>query len=268
MAAETKTFEWNPAAYANNASFVPLLGVSILSILAPKPSERVFDIGCGDAVLTRKIAEAGAVVIGTDASPDMIAQARIVHPEGEYHVLDGHALATTTWAQGPDTEKFDAVFSNAALHWMKTDPSKVASGIRSILKPAGNGRFVAEFGGFLNCATVHAGLINALSRHGHDGKSVSPWYFPSPDEYRDILEKNGFTEITIRHIPRPTVLPASGLKGWLDTFAMSFIDVLGSDEEREAVKREIVEELRPVLCDFRGNWTLDYWRLRIEAVTV
>ncbi|KAJ3129452.1 hypothetical protein HK100_008599 [Physocladia obscura] len=268
MVEKTKTFEWNPAAYASNASFVPQLGAPILNILSPKQGERIFDIGCGDAILTSKIANAGATVIGTDASPDMIAQARIVHPEGEYHVLDGHALVTTAWAQDPDTEKFDAVFSNAALHWMKADPSKVASGIRSILKPAGKGRFVAEFGGFLNCASVHACLINALSRRGHDGKSLSPWYFPSPDEYRDILDKNGFTEIKIQYIPRPTILPASGLKGWLDTFAMSFMDALDSDEEREAVKREIVEELRPVLCDFRGNWTLEYWRLRIEAVTL
>ncbi|KAI8612472.1 S-adenosyl-L-methionine-dependent methyltransferase [Chytriomyces sp. MP71] len=264
----SKTFIWSPSAYAANAAFVPRLGATIKQALNAQCSERILDLGCGDGVLTREIALAsGAVVVGIDGSEAMIKRAIELHLEGEYRVMDGHCLKETTWASLPDDDKFDAVFSNAALHWMKASPSQVVSGIRSILKPHGKGRFVAEFGGFLNVASVHAGLINALNRRGYDGKATTPWYFPSATEYAAILEANGFQDVQVEHVPRPTPLGEPGLKGWLDTFAMPFMDALGSEEERETVKSEIVEELKPVLCDYKGNWTLDYWRLRIHAVT-
>ncbi|KAJ3001890.1 UNVERIFIED_CONTAM: hypothetical protein HDU68_006587, partial [Siphonaria sp. JEL0065] len=179
--------------------------------------------------------------------------------------MDGHALSESPWSRLQDSEKFDAVFSNAALHWMKENPSKVVSGVRSVLKNDGKGRFVAEFGGFLNVGTVHAALINGLIKRGYDGRAISPWYYPSPQEYRLILEKSGFTDIQIAHVGRPTVLPQTGLKGWLDTFSMAFMDVLPNDVERESFKNEIVEQLRPICCDSQGVWSLDYWRLRVEA---
>ncbi|KAI9333318.1 methyltransferase [Obelidium mucronatum] len=267
-AAISTTYDWSPTAYKQNASFVPQLGAPILSALAAQPGERILDLGCGDGVLTEKIIETGAIVVGTDASPDMIRQARENNPNSTYLVMDGHALNESEWASVPDSDKFDAVFSNAALHWMKNNPPQVVAGVRSILKSNGNGRFVAEFGGFLNVGTVHAALINGLDKRGYNGKSVSPWFFPSPQDYRQILEENGFTDVQIAHVGRPTALPETGLKGWLDTFAMAFMDVLPTEEEeKEAFKLEIVEQLRPVCCDARGNWYLDYWRLRIDART-
>ncbi|KAJ3059712.1 hypothetical protein HDU98_004331, partial [Podochytrium sp. JEL0797] len=249
------TYTWSPTSYQKNASFVPTLGASILETLAPQPHERILDLGCGDGVLTQQIAQVCGMesVIGVDASAEMIERAKEVGG-AEFRVLDGHDLDTTEWATAPDSEKFDAVFSNAALHWMKQSPTKVLAGIHKVLKPNGQGRLVAEMGGFLNCGTVHSALIRSLTLRGHDGRALSPWFFPSPAEYEKLLLANGFTRVRIVHVGRPTMLPESGLKGWLDTFAMSFMDALGSDEEREEVKREIVEELRPVCCDGEGTW--------------
>ncbi|KAJ3294716.1 hypothetical protein HDU79_010562 [Rhizoclosmatium sp. JEL0117] len=261
------TYTWSPKAYSQHASFVPQLGTPILEALAPKPGERIMDIGCGDGILTERIRLSGAIVVANDASPDMIHQAKENFPDSAdtYSVLDGHDLHSSEW--GTATDKFDAVFSNAALHWMKKSPTQVVRGIRAVLKSNHQGRFVAEFGGFLNIASVHAALINGLNKRGFDGRAVSPWYFPSPAEYKLLLEENGFTDVTATLVGRPTVLLEAGLKGWLDTFGMAFMDVLGSDEEREELKNEIVEQLRPVLCDSQGVWTLDYWRLRVEAWT-
>jgi len=154
-------------------------------------------------------------------------------------------------------------FSNAAMHWMKRDPSKVIAGARRCLKPGG--RFVSEMGGYLNIAEVHGALISALNRRGYDGLAASPWYFPSPQHYKALLEKDGFTVKHISLNPRPTTLPTD-LRGWLNTFGFQFLSVLKSDEEREAVKDEIVEQLRPTNVREDGTWTVMYVRLRFVAV--
>ncbi|KAJ3392105.1 hypothetical protein HDU84_004814 [Entophlyctis sp. JEL0112] len=262
-----KTYEWSPSQYATNASFVPKLGASILQTLGPKAGERILDLGCGDGVLTREISRSRATVIGIDSSTKMIQKSLKEDPQGQYFVMDGHELVSSPWAEVPESEKFDAVFSNAALHWMKESPSQVVAGIRKVLKSNGQGRFVAEFGGFLNIATVHAALINELKRRNIDGKQVSPWFFPKAEEYREILEAQGFKSIDIAHVARATELGELGLRGWLDTFAMPFMDALPNDEEREAVKYAVEEQLAPVLRDARGAWTLDYWRIRVSAAT-
>ncbi|KAJ3354735.1 hypothetical protein HDU83_004650 [Entophlyctis luteolus] len=262
-----KTYDWSPSTYATNASYVPKLGASVFETLAPKPGERILDLGCGDGVLTREISRCGSTVVGIDSSAKMIQKSLEDDPQGQYLVMDGHALGSSSWADAPESEKFDAVFSNAALHWMKESPSQVVVGIRKVLKSNGQGRFVAEFGGFMNIATVHAALINELKRRNIDGVQVSPWFFPTAEEYREILETNGFARIEIKHLARPTALGEAGLRGWLDTFAMPFMDALANDAERETVKNAVVEQLAPVLRDARGAWTLDYWRIRVSAVT-
>lgn len=242
---------WKADQYAQHAHFVPALGQPVLELLKPQAGERILDLGCGDGVLTEKITAAGASVIGVDASADMVAAAR---GRGlDARVADGAGLDFT--------DEFDAVFSNAALHWMKDDPDGVIAGVRRALKPGG--RFAGEMGGHGCVAAIMVALIAVIERRGADGKSASPWYFPTVDDYRARLERGGFAVEYIELIPRPTPLPTD-MAGWLETFAAPFLSRL-PEGERAGAREEAIAMLRPVLCDEAGRWTADYMRLRFLA---
>jgi len=257
----TQPDAWSATNYAANAHFVPALGNLILGMLDPQPTERILDLGCGDGVLTKKLQNLCAHVTGVDASSNMVATAKQDRGLNDVHVADGMELGE--WFEKTGKEPYDAVFSNAALHWMKRDPLKVIEGVRKCLKPGG--RFVGEMGGYLNVADLHGALISALNRRGYDGVAASPWFFPSPQHYQSLLEQGGFTVKHISLNPRPTELPTD-LSGWLDTFSFQFLNVLASDEEKEAVKNEVVQQLTPTNVKEDGTWTVMYVRLRFVAV--
>lgn len=241
---------WNADRYQQHAGFVPELGTPVLDLLAVAAGERVLDLGCGDGALTEKIAAGGAVVVGIDSSPDMVEAAR--RRGIDARVGDGTAL--------PFAAEFDAVFSNAALHWMP-DPDPVIAGVRRALKPGG--RFVGEFGGHGNVAAIVVALLAVLARRGVAAEGVLPWYFPTAEEYRERLERHGFTVSSIALIPRPTPLPTD-IGGWLDTFARSILGKL-PEPERAAARGEAIDLLRHALRDGHNRWTADYVRLRFSA---
>jgi trans-aconitate methyltransferase len=241
---------WSAERYAETAHFVPALGAPVFELLAPSPGEWILDLGCGDGVLTQKIVAAGATVVAVDTGPDMIAAARARGIDAK--VMDGQKLAFAG--------EFDAVFSNAALHWMR-DQKAVLAGVRRTLKP--RGRFVAEMGGHNNTAAIIVALCAVLARRGLDAHRLSPWYFPSADAYRKKLEGAGFTVDEIAIVPRPTILP-TGLEPWLDTFAEDFFHPLPHADRLQA-RAEVANLLRPVLMDETGTWIADYVRLRFRA---
>jgi SAM-dependent methyltransferase len=241
---------WDPERYERNARFVSDLGQPVVDLLAPRAGERILDLGCGDGVLTEQLVAVGCRVVGVDGSPAQIAGARARGLDA--HVMDGQAL---------DFEnEFDAVFSNAALHWMKRADDVIA-GVHRALRPGG--RFVGELGGEGCVAIIRAALIAALDRRGIDGEALDPWYFPDVASYSRRLESGGFAVRWIALIPRPTPLPGD-VTGWLETFAESFTGALSADERPEFLA-EVREALRPALCDASGNWTADYVRLRFAA---
>lgn len=243
---------WDPVAYMAHASFVPALGAPVVELLAPKKGERVLDLGCGDGALTVKLVEAGAEVVGVDADRAMIAAAQ---ERGlDARLMDGRALEF-------DGE-FDAVFSNAAIHWMPP-VARVAEGVFRALKPGG--RFVGEFGGHGNVAAIRAALRGVLTARGYRVPAVEDSYYPTAEEYRALLEAAGFVVDRADLIPRPTPVP-SGLSAWLHTFRGGFIDAAGVPEsERAQVIEDTRALLRPVLADQAGNWTADYVRMRFAA---
>jgi trans-aconitate methyltransferase len=249
--AETARQHWLARRYAANAAFVPALGAPVLALLRPQPGERILDLGCGDGVLSEQIAAAGAQVVAVDSGPDMIAAAQARGLDAR--VIDGQKLAFAG--------AFDAVFSNAALHWMR-DADVVLAGVFRALKPGG--RFVAEMGGHGNIAAIVTALTAVLAHRGIDAHRHNPFYFPSATAYRARLEQAGFTVAEIAIIPRPTVLPGA-IEAWLDTFCEPFLGTL-REPERSHARAETVDLLRPVLMDETGAWIADYVRLRFRAL--
>ena len=245
------TQTWQAERYAYNARFVAELGNPVVELLVPQPGERILDLGCGDGALTVKLQRLGVDVIGVDSAPDLIAAAQSMNLDAR--LMDGHTLSFNA--------EFDAVFSNAALHWMLR-PDEVLAGVKKALKPGG--RFVAEFGGQNNVAAIIVALLAVLAKRGIDGAALIPWYFPSDTEYRQKLEQHGFQVRDIKLIPRPTPL-TTDMNGWLDTFAENFFRPLDATE-RPIAREEVLTLLRPVLCDWRGQWIADYMRLRFAAV--
>ena len=241
---------WDPERYARNARFVSELGLPAVDLLAPRAGERILDLGCGDGALTLKLVEMGCAVTGIDGS---IAQVEAARKRG----LDARVMRAERLRF--DAE-FDAVFSNAALHWMKQADAVIA-GVWRALKPGG--RFVAECGGYGCVATIKAALVAALDRRGLEGEAVVPWYFPTAEDYGARLAARGFAVKSIALFPRPTPLPGD-ITGWLETFAESFTAVLPV-AGRAAFIEEVREALRPALCDDSGQWTADYTRLRFAA---
>lgn len=248
MTADKQT--WDAERYARNARFVSDLGMPVVELLAPQPGERILDLGCGDGALTEKLAAMGCTVVGVDASANFVEAARAHGIDAR--IADGERLSF-------DGE-FDAVFSNAALHWMKRADDAI-DGVWRALKPGG--RFVAEFGGHGCVASIVTALYAALARRGIDGAGVNPWYFPTVEDYRGRLEARGFDVTWIALIPRPTPLPGD-VGVWLETFAQDFSGAL-PEADRPAFIAEVQEALRPELCDRDGKWTADYVRLRFSA---
>ena len=245
------TQHWSARRYAETAHFVPELGAPVLELLAPCAGERILDLGCGDGMLTEKIVAAGADVVAVDAAPDMVAAARARGIDAR--VMAGQSLTFE--------DEFDAVFSNAALHWMHP-PDAVLAGVRRALKP--RGRFVGEMGGHNNTAAIIVALSAVFGRRGLDARRLSPWYFPSAAAYRAKLEAAGFAVADIRVIPRPTALPGS-IEPWLDTFGEAFLAAL-PEPDRSSARAEVADLLRSVLVDETGTWIADYVRLRFRAM--
>ena len=240
--------KWNPNSYAENARFVSDLGASVIDLLSPQAGERILDLGCGDGALTSELSNRGCHVVGIDSSPAMIAASR--NRGLDARVIDGQFLRFNN--------EFDAVFSNAALHWM-SDPKSVIDGVWRALRPGG--RFVGEFGGDGNVATIVSAIESALAARG---LSVDcPWFFPGPDDYQERLESVGFEVRDIALFSRPTMLPGD-VRGWLTTFAHPYTVVVPKDERNEFIS-EIVDSLRKTLVDSDGNWIADYFRLRFAA---
>lgn len=242
---------WDPGAYDRNARFVSDLGAPVLELLAPRPGERILDLGCGDGPLTEKIAADGAQVVGVDASPNQVKAARARGLDAR--VMSGDALTFE--------DEFDAVFSNAALHWM-TAADEVIAGVRRALRD--RGRFVGEFGGAGNVAHIQAALHRRLGERGVDAAAVDPWYFPGTTEYGAKLAAGGFEVMRIELIPRPTPLPGD-MRDWLAIFSQAFTDAL-PDGDVEGFVAEVIDDVRPHLCGEDGNWTADYVRLRFAAI--
>ncbi len=242
---------WDPKRYQGKHSYVWQFGASLLDLLAPRSGERILDVGCGTGQLTADIARSGAQVIGMDSSPDMLAQARKNFPELRFVAGDAAGFEFP--------EPFDAVFSNAALHWVR-DHSAAAASIARALRP--QGRFVTEFGGKGCIQSIVSAMRDVF---GAEADRNCPWNFASVGDFAPLLEKNGLEVRQASLFDRPTPVEGEhGLEDWLQMFCAGYFRGLSPQQLRDALA-DLAGRLRPAL--YRdGVWTLDYRRLRIVAV--
>ena len=247
----------SPADYAVNAAFVPELGSAAVQLLDPQPGELILDVGCGDGALTAKIAEAGARVIGLDSSPEMVEAARSRGIDA--FVADAETLDLA--AQANRFGRFDAVFSNAALHWM-LGAEAVASGVFAVLR--GGGRFVGEMGAAGNLAILRMGIREELGERGYRLPAEDPQWYPTVDEFTNLYSAAGFAHVVADRIERPTDLPA-GVRGWVKTFRSGWLDIAmvpqwAREEIAAAIEARLAQELRRA----DGTYFADYVRLRFS----
>jgi trans-aconitate methyltransferase len=242
---------WDPTSYARHARFVSDLGAPVVDLLAPRRGERILDVGCGDGALTRKLIDVGCEVVAIDSSAAQVEAAQRLG-------IDAREVDA---ADLPFRNEFDAVFSNAVLHWIRRADEMIA-GVYRALRPGG--RFVAECGGHGCVQKIRTALVEALNRRGLDGEAHVPWYFPTPADYATRLERAGFRVDTMALIPRPTPLPGD-VVDWLETFAHSFLQALPGAEQRTEYLHEVRAALEPQLRDHSGTWIADYVRLRFSA---
>ena len=247
---------WQTDDYDEKHGFVYEYGASVVELLDPQPGERILDLGCGTGHLTRAIADHGADVLGIDTSAEMIEAASGEHPELAFRQADAREFE-------PDGE-FDAVFSNAALHWIpEEDHDGVLKTVRNALTP--DGRFVAEMGGTGNIQQIATTVIDELIQRGYE--ATQPWYFPSIGEYTPRIEQSGMEVTRAMLFDRPTELEdgARGLENWLEMFGDSIFEGVPADDQDEVIEA-VEKRLRDDLFDAETEtWTADYRRLRFVA---
>jgi len=217
------------------------LGRAALDLLDPKAGERILDLGCGDGTLALKIVDRGAEVVGIDSSPEMIEAARA---KGIFaRLLDAGDMDFD--------REFDAAFSNASLHWM-LDKEQVAGVVFRALRLGG--RFAGELGGEGNLAKLREALDEELVIRGYAPPVESSNWYASAQEFADVYEAAGFTQVDARLIDRPTPLD-HGVAAWVTTFRKGWLDRAGVPNGERG-------EIAAAVADRIGTNIADYVRLR------
>ncbi len=252
----SRTQPWNSKLYQSGHSYIWQYGRDLLALLDAKPGERILDLGCGTGQLTAEVAHCGAEAVGVDMSPEMIASARHNYPKLRFDVEDAAAL--------PYMAEFDAVLSNAALHWVRDQNGAIASVVRA-LKPGG--RFVFEMGGRGNLRQMLEAGCRAMKHFGvSTPETCFPWYFPSIGQYAPLLEAHGLVVHFAVAFPRPTVLEDGehGLANWIRMFAGLALSAVPVEQQPELIRQW--EDLARASLFRDGAWVLDHVRLRMIAV--
>ncbi len=244
-----ETNDWNANNYNKHADFVSILAAPVVKLLNPKKDEKILDLGCGDGTLAIDMEKVGAKIVAVDLSEDMVKK---TNEKGiEAYVMSATKLIFQN--------EFDAVFSNAVLHWVK-EPEIAIEKIYNSLKK--DGRFIAEFGGYENIKHLIDAMQIVFDMHPEYGEFDNPWYFPTQEEYKQLLQNCGFEVTYIEIIPRPTKI--DDISNWLNIFANGIVSHLTSEQQNN-FNNEVREILKPIIYSQKDGWVVDYVRLRLRA---
>lgn len=221
-----------------------------VALLASRPGERVLHLGCGDGYLSEELARRGAEVVGFDYNPQRVYVARSRGVDA--HLGDAQELFYH--------QEFDAVFSYAALHWMRR-AYQVAYGACMALKPGG--RFVGEFSGAGHAQLIRRAIHGALERRSVGAEEHDLWYLPTAGEYQQVLESAGLHVNYISWFEQPQVLEYP-IDRWVQTFCSPYLELVPF-AARAGFLDEVTEELAMDLLDSSGQWRVDATRLRFKA---
>ncbi len=245
--------DWDAKLYGKIISTTPFNQTDPLAQLSIQPDEKILDFGCGTGELTRKIALQGGRVVGIDPSAEMIAVAREQFSDIEFYNCDVREFNSS--------EKFDKIFSNDVLHWIK-QPQPTLKKLYDLLRD--NGKFVAEFAGQGNISKIQQLLHKLLEEYGYDPQELDPWYFPSIEQYKTELEKAGFKVLSIDNFKKTAELPgAEGFRLWMSLFSNKILSPLEDNQRRSLINR-LEASLKST--HFKNNrWYLDYRRIKFIA---
>jgi trans-aconitate 2-methyltransferase len=243
--------DWDAASYERVGAPVRAFGRALLDRLDLRGDETVLDAGCGSGGVTRELIERApdGRVIGVDASPSMIEQARAA-------IGDAAALRVGDLLELELDEPVDVVFSSATFHWI-SDHDRLFGRLFAALRPGG--RLLAQCGGRGNIAAVEAALALAAREPPfaeHLGGWQGPWNFAGPDETVARLERAGFADAEAELHTEP-VCPDDP-REYLGTM------ILGAHLDR------LLPELRDALVErvageFPEPVTIEYVRLTMSA---
>ncbi|KEF38695.1 methylase involved in ubiquinone/menaquinone biosynthesis [Schinkia azotoformans MEV2011] len=248
---------WDASLYDGKHSFVSIFGSELIDLLAPHKGENILDLGCGTGDLAKKLFDLEVNVIAVDKSENMIRNAKSKYPNIYFEVNDAIKLEYNC--------KFDAVFSNATLHWVKP-PKQALQHIFSGLKHGG--RFVAEFGGKGNVQKITSEIINQRKKLGYEFKMENfPWYYPSIGEYTSLMEEVGFRVTFAQHFDRPTPLDGdNGLRNWIEMFGGDLFEGI-SENTKNQIIANVEHNLKGALYNQKNNsWIADYKRIRVVGI--
>ena len=246
---------WNAEEYRAKHAFVFQYGEEVLNLLDPRPGEKILDLGCGTGELTAELERRGAKAVGIDQSEEMLAKARQSFPNLSFRCEDALKLQ--------EENCYDAIFSNAVLHWIEKDWHPVLlHNLYRALKPGG--RFVAEFGGYGNNAATIRAMLEVLQQFGV--KEAVTLYFPTIGEYAGLMEQAGFRVEYALLFDRPTKLAGGkeGMKNWIQMFHSRLFAVLSEQEKKKAMEL-VLERLKKEGLFHDENWYSDYVRIRFSA---
>lgn len=252
----SSTTEWNPKLYNDKHAFVYDYGEQLIALLNPKKHERILDLGCGSGQLTFKINALAKEAVGIDKSPEMIADAKMKFKNIAFHVGDAEDFSFD--------DKFDSIFSNATLHWIKNQKKAIKCMSENLVD---GGKLVLEFGGKGNIQTIITQLRLELAERGYlEQSNLDVWYFPTIGEYCTALESSDFRVVSAEHYDRPTELADenTGIKDWLSMFAARFFENIAI-RDVENIKTKVQENVKET-CLIHGKWYADYKRIRVVAV--
>ncbi len=258
-------YEWNAEDYSRHSRAQQKWAGELIDKLDLAGTEDILDLGCGDGKVTAEIAAClrGGSVVGVDNSPSMIELASERYPATEYPNLSFEVMDAVDLSF---EERFDIVFSNATLHWVK-DHGQVVAGLYRCLRPGG--RILLQMGGEGNAEAMIStmGWILASTEwKDYFAGFEFPYGFYGIDDYRELLTRAGFRINRVELIPKEMEHDGkTGLEGWIRTTWLPYTERIPEEKKARFINVVSTQYLKRVPPDSNGKVHVAMVRIEVDA---